>query len=147
MDCWAWRYALCKSRNVCINIVFSEENLKSNRFRTILDMSVNRRTRDGPAVLHLEDEEVQNVIKLDMHANNYRDGDWGSMRHIVVKEGKYLFVIEHEFILKCDSNTLMLLLFYRRNAFVSRNRTRIHQHVSTRRSRESHMGRIAESIL
>jgi hypothetical protein len=50
-------------------------------------MSVNKRTRDGPPVLHLEDEEVQNVIKLDMHANNYRDGDWGSMRHIVVKEG------------------------------------------------------------
>ena len=50
-------------------------------------MSVKKGNREGPAKIQLDSEEVQRYIKYDMHANNYRDGEWGSMRHIVVKEG------------------------------------------------------------
>jgi len=31
--------------------------------------------------------EIRQIIELDLHANNYRDGQWGSVRHIVVREG------------------------------------------------------------
>ncbi|MFH4976009.1 hypothetical protein AB6A40_002718 [Gnathostoma spinigerum] len=85
---------------VGLALCFNEENTKSNRFRTIIDMSVKKKNRKGPAKLHLDDPDVQKLIKLDLHANNYRDGIWGSLRHIVVKDDemhKYKEV-EHAFI-------------------------------------------------
>lgn len=67
---------------------FSEENLKFNRFRTLADISVKRENREGPSKVRLDDPKVQEFLQLDLHANNYRDGKWGSVRHIVVKDGQ-----------------------------------------------------------
>lgn len=69
-------------------LCFTEENLKANRFRTLIDMSTDPKTRNGPAVLKMDSDEVKRMIELDQHANNYKDGVWGSMRHMVVKDGK-----------------------------------------------------------
>lgn len=81
-------------------LCFVEENLKHNRFRTLSDISVKKQNREGPAVISLEKESVQQILKLDMHANNYRDGDWGSVRHIVVKDDDLHAYkeVEHAFI-------------------------------------------------
>lgn len=51
-------------------------------------MSVKKENRTGPAQIGMENESVKQLVKLDLHANNYRDGVWGSMRHLVVKEGR-----------------------------------------------------------
>lgn len=69
---------------------FSEENLKSNRFRTLLDLSIKPENRTGKPQLKLDDENVKHLMDLDLHANIYRDGKWGSLRHFVVKEGYFL---------------------------------------------------------
>ncbi len=66
----------------------SEENLKFNRFRSLIDISLLPEARTAPPAIQLEDPEIQKIISLDMHANNYRDGEWGSFRHFVVKDGK-----------------------------------------------------------
>ncbi|KHN72457.1 Fatty acid synthase [Toxocara canis] len=81
---------------LCIN----EENLKSNRFRTLIDISVKKENRIGPPQVNVEDEATKRVMDLDLHANNYRDGVWGSVRHIVVKEDEmYVYKeMEHAFI-------------------------------------------------
>uniref|UniRef100_A0A914S4R3 Fatty acid synthase n=1 Tax=Parascaris equorum TaxID=6256 RepID=A0A914S4R3_PAREQ len=62
-------------------------SFQSNRFRTIIDMSVKKENRSGPPRIRMEDEATKQIMNLDLHANNYRDGVWGSIRHIVVKEG------------------------------------------------------------
>ncbi|GMT36007.1 hypothetical protein PFISCL1PPCAC_27304 [Pristionchus fissidentatus] len=81
-------------------LCFTEENLKANRFRTLVDMSVDPATRNGPPVLTMESDEVKKMIALDQHANNYKDGVWGSMRHITVRdEDKNMYKsCEHAFI-------------------------------------------------
>lgn len=66
---------------------FSEENLKFNRFRTLADISLKQENRNCLPKIDLEDLEIKKMLQLDLHANNYRDGFWGSIRHIVVKEG------------------------------------------------------------
>ncbi|TMS37085.1 hypothetical protein L596_004095 [Steinernema carpocapsae] len=71
---------------VGMSLCFVEENLKSNRFRTIIDMSVKKEAREGPAVLTLDNPEVQKMIELDLHANDFKDGVWGSIRHMVVRD-------------------------------------------------------------
>lgn len=73
-------------------LCFVEENLKSNRFRSIVDMSLNRKRREGPPEILLDDPKIKELIDLDMHANNYKDGVWGSLRHFVVKDGVF---VEH----------------------------------------------------
>nr|AXS78290.1 fatty acid synthase [Anisakis simplex] len=81
---------------LCLN----EEYLKSNRFRTLLDMSVKKENREGPAQMGPDFENTKKIMDLDLHANNYRDGVWGSMRHMVVKEDDaHTFKeVEHAFI-------------------------------------------------
>ncbi|WKY15735.1 hypothetical protein Q1695_000877 [Nippostrongylus brasiliensis] len=71
---------------VGLALCFVEENLKANRFRSLIDMSVNKQTREGPPQVVLEDPNTQKIIDLDLHANNYKDGTWGSLRHFVVKD-------------------------------------------------------------
>lgn len=66
---------------------FSEENLKHNRFRVLADISVKPENRSGPSTIDVNDPYIQQLLQLDMHANNYKDGVWGSVRHIVVKDG------------------------------------------------------------
>lgn len=85
---------------VGLALCFVEENLKANRFRSLVDMSTNKEVRYGPPTLHMEDEIVKKIIALDLHANNYRDGVFGSMRHIVVKdEDSHIYKkCEHAFI-------------------------------------------------
>ncbi|CAI4233223.1 unnamed protein product [Auanema sp. JU1783] len=75
-----------KNGVVGLSLCFVEENLKNNRFRSIFDLSVKKENREGPAKLTLEQDDVKRIVDLDLHANNYRDGTWGSMRHFVVKE-------------------------------------------------------------
>ncbi|VDN07232.1 unnamed protein product [Thelazia callipaeda] len=81
-------------------LCFNEENLKSNRFRTLIDMSIKPENRSGPPQINLEDEFVRHLMELDLHANNYRDGVWGSLRHLVVKEDEmHLYKsVNHAFI-------------------------------------------------
>uniref|UniRef100_A0AC35U6Z3 Carrier domain-containing protein n=1 Tax=Rhabditophanes sp. KR3021 TaxID=114890 RepID=A0AC35U6Z3_9BILA len=81
-------------------LCFNEENLKHNRFRTFVDMSSDIKTRDGPAVIDINTEEGKRIMALDLHANNYKNGNWGSMRHIVVKdEDAHVYKqCEHAFI-------------------------------------------------
>ncbi|VDP18356.1 unnamed protein product [Heligmosomoides polygyrus] len=67
-------------------LCFVEENLKANRFRSIVDISLDEKRRVGPPEVHLEDPVTQKIIDMDMHANNYKDGIWGSLRHFVVKD-------------------------------------------------------------
>ncbi|EPB72575.1 Beta-ketoacyl synthase protein [Ancylostoma ceylanicum] len=71
---------------VGLALCFVEENLKSNRFRSIIDMSLNRKRREGPPEITLDDPKIKEIIDLDLHANNYKDGIWGSLRHFVVKD-------------------------------------------------------------
>ncbi|KAK0397543.1 hypothetical protein QR680_002165 [Steinernema hermaphroditum] len=77
-------------------VVGIEENLKSNRFRSIVDMSVKKEVREAPAVLTLDNPDVQKIIELDLHANNYRDGEWGSIRHMVVRDEEMHSYVETE---------------------------------------------------
>uniref|UniRef100_A0A915PSY3 Fatty acid synthase n=1 Tax=Setaria digitata TaxID=48799 RepID=A0A915PSY3_9BILA len=81
-------------------LCFNEENLKSNRFRTLIDMSVKKENRTGPPQISMDNESVKKLVELDLHANNYRDGVWGSMRHLVVKEeNMHLYKeVDHAFI-------------------------------------------------
>ncbi|CAJ0579052.1 unnamed protein product, partial [Mesorhabditis spiculigera] len=81
-------------------LCFVEENLKANRFRTLVDMSVKKGNRTGPPALTLDKDNVKKIIELDMHANNYRDGEFGSMRHIVVRDedAHQTKMCEHAFI-------------------------------------------------
>ncbi|CAI5456722.1 unnamed protein product [Caenorhabditis angaria] len=85
---------------VGLSLCFNEENLKANRFRSAFDMSTVKKIREGPPVWSVNDKEIQEIIKLDLHANNYKDGVWGSMRHIVVKdEDSHVYKdCEHAFI-------------------------------------------------
>ncbi|CAI2347157.1 unnamed protein product [Caenorhabditis sp. 36 PRJEB53466] len=77
----------CRNNGVVgLALCFVEENLKANRFRSAFDMSTDRAIREGPAVWSVDDEAMKKLIDLDLHANNYMNGEWGSMRHIVVKE-------------------------------------------------------------
>jgi fatty acid synthase len=69
-----------------IALCFVEENLKFNRFRTLCDISVKKENRAGPPVIKMDSDEVKEIMEKDLHANNYRDGEWGSVRHIVVKD-------------------------------------------------------------
>ncbi|KAK6765329.1 hypothetical protein RB195_025310 [Necator americanus] len=71
---------------VGLALCFVEENLKSNRFRSIIDMSLNKQLREGPPQVKLDDPKIKELLDLDLHANNYRDGLWGSLRHFVVKD-------------------------------------------------------------
>lgn len=71
-----------------LSLCFVEENVKFNRFRTLADISVKPENRSGPARLDIHSPEMKALMELDMHANNYRDGEWGSVRHIVVKDGE-----------------------------------------------------------
>ena len=81
-------------------LCFVEENLKYNRFRTLADISVKKKYREGPSRVRIDDEHIQKMMQLDLHANNYRDGVWGSVRHIVVKDDEaHTFKdVEHAFI-------------------------------------------------
>ncbi|KAL3097970.1 hypothetical protein niasHT_027515 [Heterodera trifolii] len=83
-----------------MSLCFVEENAKYNRFRTLADISLKPENRTGPEKLDLESKEIQEILELDLHANNYRDGDWGSIRHIVVKEedAHSYKEVEHAFI-------------------------------------------------
>lgn len=65
--------------------------MKFNRFRTLIDISVQQDNRIGEPQVLLDSPETQHLFKLDLHANNYRDGKWGSVRHIVVKDGNIIF--------------------------------------------------------
>lgn len=53
----------------------------------MIDISIQPKNRTGEPNILLDTPEIQQKIELDLHANNYRDGHWGSIRHIVVKEG------------------------------------------------------------
>ncbi|KAJ1364192.1 hypothetical protein KIN20_024223 [Parelaphostrongylus tenuis] len=85
---------------VGLALCFVEENLKSNRFRSLIDISLNKEHREGPPEVKLDDPETKAIIDLDLHANNYRDGVWGSLRHFVVKDEDAHVVkdCEHAFI-------------------------------------------------
>uniref|UniRef100_A0A0N4ZB91 Fatty acid synthase n=1 Tax=Parastrongyloides trichosuri TaxID=131310 RepID=A0A0N4ZB91_PARTI len=81
-------------------LCFNEENLKHNRFRTFCDISTDPKIRDGPPVISIDSEDGKRILNLDLHANNYKNGEWGSMRHIVVKdEDAHVYKeCEHAFI-------------------------------------------------
>jgi fatty acid synthase len=66
----------------------------------LADISLKKENREGPAKIHVESPAVQSMLQLDLHANNYRDGVWGSVRHIVVKdEDAHTYKeVEHAFI-------------------------------------------------
>lgn len=63
-------------------------------------MSTDPSVRRGPETWKVEDEAIQKLVELDLHANNYQNGQWGSMRHIVVKdEDAHVYKdCEHAFI-------------------------------------------------
>lgn len=63
------------------------EYINTSRFRGISDISLKKGNR-VKMNLSLEDEEVERVLKLDMYGNQYRDGKWGGLRDIEIKEGK-----------------------------------------------------------
>ena len=83
-----------------ISLCFVEENLKFNRFRTLCDISAKKENRNGPPVLKFDTPEIKEMFDKDLHANNYKDGVWGSVRHIVVKEDELHSYkeVEHAFI-------------------------------------------------
>jgi hypothetical protein len=60
-----------------------EEQGKFNRIRTLFDISLKA---DRKAV-DMNDEATKKIISYNLHANAYRDGEWGSIVHLVVKEG------------------------------------------------------------
>jgi hypothetical protein len=62
----------------------------------LADISLTKKNREGPAQIDVESPAIKEMLQLDLHANNYRDGDWGSIRHIVVKDGTNKIL--HEYI-------------------------------------------------
>ena len=101
-----WKTVWLKSTRIRNNgtlgiaLCFVEENLKFNRFRTLCDISVKKENRTGPPVIKMDSDEVKEIFEKDLHANNYRDGVWGSVRHIVVKDDETHSYkeVEHAFI-------------------------------------------------
>uniref|UniRef100_A0A0K0ESV2 Fatty acid synthase n=1 Tax=Strongyloides stercoralis TaxID=6248 RepID=A0A0K0ESV2_STRER len=81
-------------------LCFNEENLKHNRFRTFCDISTDPNIRNGLPVISIDNEDGKKIIDLDLHANNFKNGHWGSMRHFVVKdeEAHVYKECEHAFI-------------------------------------------------
>uniref|UniRef100_A0A913I721 Fatty acid synthase n=1 Tax=Strongyloides stercoralis TaxID=6248 RepID=A0A913I721_STRER len=81
-------------------LCFNEENLKNNRFRTFCDISIKKCNRTGPPNISIDNNDGKKIMNLDLHANNYRDGDWGCMRHLLVKdEDQHVYKeCEHAFI-------------------------------------------------
>lgn len=71
-----------------------EENTKINRIRAIFDNSQNIHTREGPPQLSLDHPEVKEAIERDMMFNVYRDGVWGTLRHLHIADGKLLFEVK-----------------------------------------------------
>ena len=74
---------------VGLALCFVEENLKNNRFRCLIDMSSKKEIRDGPEIVKVDDPKIKELIDLDLHANNYCNGAFGSMRHLVVRDGTF----------------------------------------------------------
>uniref|UniRef100_A0A0N5ABV4 Fatty acid synthase n=1 Tax=Syphacia muris TaxID=451379 RepID=A0A0N5ABV4_9BILA len=97
---WLTSTAVRNNGLLGLALCFNEENLKSNRFRTLQDISVKKENREGPPQIRLDDDETKAIMDLDLHANNYRDGIWGSVRHFVVKEDEMHQYrdVEHAFI-------------------------------------------------
>uniref|UniRef100_A0A915HN29 Fatty acid synthase pseudo-KR domain-containing protein n=1 Tax=Romanomermis culicivorax TaxID=13658 RepID=A0A915HN29_ROMCU len=82
---------------VGLSLCLREENNK-NRIRCIADVSL--KNRDESKMLTLEDSRVQEVMKNDLLLNVYRDGVWGTIKHLVVRdEQQYSYVeTQHAFI-------------------------------------------------
>lgn len=80
------------------------------------DISLERENREGPSKIDLNNPEIQDMISLDLHANNYRDGVWGSLRHCVVKDGSHLLI---PLIYKSSFIKLLCKQFYMVKLFAS----------------------------
>lgn len=76
---------------VGLALCLREEHGKFNRMRSIVDVSLKPENRSGPAVCTKEHPDFKWIVRHNLHANNYRDGDWGSFRHMVIKEGAACF--------------------------------------------------------
>ncbi len=60
-----------------------DEQGKFNRIRTLFDISLNPHT----PLIDMNDETTKRVLSYNLLENTYRDGEWGSIGHLVMKEG------------------------------------------------------------
>uniref|UniRef100_A0A915JP64 Fatty acid synthase n=1 Tax=Romanomermis culicivorax TaxID=13658 RepID=A0A915JP64_ROMCU len=57
---------------------------------------INSNMKDETKPFTVEDSQVQKIMANDMHSNIYRDGTWGTFRHIQVKDDELHNFIETE---------------------------------------------------
>ena len=72
-------------------LIFSKEIARSTstfiRFTNIADLSLLKNNREGQGQIDFSSGEVREIIKKGLNMNIYRDGNWGSMRHMMIKDG------------------------------------------------------------
>ena len=72
-------------------LIFSKEIARSTstfiRFTNIADLSLLKNNREGQGQIDFSSGEVQEIIRKGLNMNIYRDGNWGSMRHMMIKDG------------------------------------------------------------
>lgn len=66
---------------VGLGLCLRKEQGKHNRIRTLFDMSLQSNTPQ------LSLPACEQVIAHNLHANHYRDGEWGSLVRLSVAEG------------------------------------------------------------
>jgi len=71
------------------------DELSKFRVHTLMDASFKPKTQ-----LDIKSPEVQRVVENGFHSNVYRDGEWGTFQHVVVKDNQlYAYKeTEHAFI-------------------------------------------------
>lgn len=92
-------------------------------FRCVADVSLLK--RDGKAVLDFDSDDVDKIIEKNMALNLYRDGVWGTFRHLVMQSESNKSV----FIYKGKN---FKLLYFRRSLSIRRNRTCFRKHFGSR---------------
>jgi fatty acid synthase len=69
-----------------------KSELSKNVVRTIVNGSLKNETSN----LKINEADLKKVFTNDLHSNVYRDGVWGSFRHIPLKEDQMLSYVETE---------------------------------------------------
>jgi len=81
-------------------------------YRCIADVSF--KDRSTKATLSLDDAEIKKVMQNDLLLNVYRDGVWGTIKHLVCKDGeiKEIFIYVWSICLCFDPLETIIMIFY-----------------------------------
>lgn len=85
---WLTNYKMRNNGTLGMAKCLVEENPGKNRFRVLSDISLKKENRMSEAKFDVNDKKVKEILEMDLHANYYQDGAWGSIRHVVIEKGK-----------------------------------------------------------